>query len=221
MSYYQFSNADISDVNEFFLCRGLEKLFPLGGFIEDVAKESILDCFGETIAAYAEEYNCFGDGMWNILLDAHQIYLSRTNEDGTGVDDPEDEDVSRGSQFNMARFAKWEAGQNIRCGMWIQKEGHFCKDWKLSKKMKRALDGLSPVQERLMYLSLGMDTGIMRDTAMLAAMPEFRCNKLYILKEFKETGDAIKRITGNNISELKKLFLEQRRKTRMEKEVSE
>jgi hypothetical protein len=87
--------------------------------------------------------------------------------------------------------------------------------------MKRALDGLSPVQERLMYLSLGMDTGIMRDTAMLAAMPEFRCNKLYILKEFKETGDAIKRITGNNISELKKLFLEQRRKTRMEKEVSE
>jgi hypothetical protein len=42
MEYFKASAAEMADMNEFFLSQGLEKLIPLGGFIEEVAKESIM-----------------------------------------------------------------------------------------------------------------------------------------------------------------------------------
>jgi hypothetical protein len=219
MECFKVSAAEMADMNEFFLSQGLEKLIPLGGFIEEVAKESIMGCFEEVIASYAEEYDCFGERAWDILLQAQNIYQSRTNEDGTGNGETDKEEWLNGSRFSVQDFAKWEAGQNIRCGMLIQKEGHFWKNWQLTKKMNRAFEMLSPVQERMMYVMFYIDSNNTELSQFISKMPEFACNKLYVQKEFKEASDNIKKISGNNNKELREFFAEQCRRIRTDKEV--
>jgi hypothetical protein len=190
---------------EYYLCQGLEKLIPLGGFIEEVARESILDLYDEATAEAAEKYDCFGPGMWQILTTAHQAYLSRTTGDGLEEYDLlVTDEKGRNFEIDGERFAGWEAGQNVRCGMLIQKEGHFWDRWNCEKKIKRTLAKLSPVQERVLYLSLKLENTDRREAVNISTLPEFEGAKLYVMREFDDAGNIIKPLTEgeDNIYEM-------------------
>jgi hypothetical protein len=218
MSNYQKFHFNTSEPGmspeEMMLCQGLEKLLPLGGFIKETVESSIRGCLYESAAEVVEELGFYDQTVWKIAFYAMEQFDKRSEEDDVSFDEKE-----RCFSVDMNRFAKWELRQNIIRGKQIQENGHFWQNMTLPAKLKRALNDLSPVQETILSMLYGMDGGKERQVTELAAMPEFKCTRFYIIKERNEAEAVIADATGNKES-LYQLCQKQAKTDLPEREVS-
>lgn len=82
----------------------------------------------------------------------------------------------------MADCYEWYLEQVARCAVKRRENGDssFWQSWELSRATKKNMYTLNALEERVLYLTIGMETGKSLTSEEIAMLPEFRCNELLI-----------------------------------------
>lgn len=157
------------------MLRGLEQLVELGGFIQEQIEEEIYQLYPKYLILKMKKYYPLGPGFWEVA----DVVEGAVKKLGKYSDYILEYDIS---DFIESEFIEWLVDQIARLEVERVKSGNgnFWKKWELKMEAKRALMKLNVLEERVLYLSAGLDGKEKLNASQIANLPEFQCSVNYI-----------------------------------------
>lgn len=162
----------------------IESFVSMGGFIQEATEEQLCDGYPLSLVETVEKYCKVGPGFTHIISAVQEAGKNRRlplESDYAALFDYEEEDyeeedyTKRLDCWYLDKTAKYEAERVSK------NENRFWVSWPLNRRTRGALSKLTALEERVLYLYLGMEHGhpLMEDD--IANLPEFQCETEYIL----------------------------------------
>jgi hypothetical protein len=158
------------------MLRGLEGLAELGGFIKEEIEAEICEVYPSTVFLKTEKYCPLGPGFWEVADATERAY----RETEKYVEYDEDSDPF---ELPNLEFDGWVIDQvaRITAENLGNEKSSFWMDWGLSGRVGRALMQLNALDERILFLSSGIE-GDKLTAKQISELPEFSCSEEYIQK---------------------------------------
>ena len=161
------------------LLAGLEKLTDMGGFIAEELQEKIYEMYGDNVISITEKYCSLGPWFY-IVADAVETAMEcQTKYEHLDFDEDDEPYWCSDDEFADWIFdlvAKFESDK-VKKG-----ESRFWMDWDLSFATQKILLKFNAVEDRVLYLSKGLDNKKAMNAEEIAALPEFQCEPKYVQK---------------------------------------
>lgn len=159
--------------------RGMEELVSQGGFFRETIMNEIAEVLDEEVLNLVEKQCEIGTGFWYV---ADEVEKAANDEERF-----EEENSGNNSWAQRKKdgiFRKWQLEQVARCSKekFLSGQGYFWDGWKMSVGARMALGRMNSLDERILYLTYGLDGKGKRSAAEIAALPEFNCPISYIEK---------------------------------------
>ncbi len=174
------SYADRELIKKKNVLRASTELLKLGGIIREVIEEEYLSLYPEDITDLVCKDHEIGPHFFMIadeltevkeeLMEKYEYFLPNESDKNESLSLIEDYKEWYLEQTARLCYEKYEKGYT-----------HFWQDWKMTYRAKKRMASLRPVEERILYLSWGLDqNGKKRSAKELAELPEFECGMSYV-----------------------------------------
>lgn len=158
--------------------QGTENLIELGGFIQEEVENELSDLFSKKTAVAVEKYCGIGQGFWYVANETEKAFLNASKYD-------EGPSRERRTILNRdVKFDNWIVDHTARCATDIFKseKKRAWNTWKIPRDIKRVLNELSPLEERILCLQYGLDGNKTHTIQQIANSKEFKCPSEYVLR---------------------------------------
>ena len=160
--------------------QSLVSLMNLGGFIGEIVTDKLSSRYDNEVFEIAKKY-CGGEPYFIVVADK----LSELKDEGDYFRAEVDENDNPWPNVRIdSQFRSWYLEQEARllCDKIKTKDESYWRQWNLSPGAKSIFLEFNEVEERVLYLIKGLDSGRVRTCKQVADMSEFSCDSIYIVR---------------------------------------
>ena len=150
------------------LYRGLEKHVGLGGFIAEQIELDAYELFSDDVIEAVDKHITYGPGFWEVADATYDVSDSISECCAFSHHDKDFED------WTLDNVARLEA-ERYRSG-----KGYYWMNLNAPIMIKRKLSRLNALEEKILFLSLGLCGDEEMTKEEIALLPEFECPVEYV-----------------------------------------
>lgn len=165
--------------------QGTENLIALGGFIQEEVENELSDLFSKKTSVAVEKYCGIGPGFWYVANETEKAFNQLNKYSETAILREEFSRRDRRAFSDVdTKFNQWVIDQTARCATDIfQSEGkRDWSNWTISRDIKRVLNELSPLEERILCLQFGLNGNKVHSVQGIAQLEEFKCPVEWVVR---------------------------------------
>lgn len=161
------------------------ELLKLGGIIREMIEGEYLSLYSDETAELICKDHKIDANFFRVAdkLDEVAEELNEQFEYFTADSFSEDGETSDPPRNFYKGYIQWYLEQTVRLcyDKYENSDRHFWQDWKMTYRAKKRMDRLNPLEERILFLSWGLDqNGKKRSATAIAELPEFACDPALI-----------------------------------------
>lgn len=170
------------------MLRGLEKFTHMGRIFADPLWEGLESYYLDEVVDIMEKHKDNTKYFW-VLVEKVEEALEEAEADKKKQENKFPKDITTTDDF-----ISWYGNQTVA---YVEKklreeQRSFWEKWELPTNGKRALRNLTEVEERVLFLREGLDSGEKRKAEDIAGLPEFQCKPDYIVSVFRMLDEKIR-----------------------------